>query len=93
MAKPPPAKAGEVNYSFVDRFTFVHFMIGMGYGSLGFGLGITLLLALTWELVENPLKAHVPVIFPNATADTWQNAVGDCLAVLLGWAVHHYYFI
>ena len=93
FAKPPPAKKGEVNYSFADRFTFVHFMIGFGYGSLGLGFGTALFLALAWELLENPLKVYLPFIFPHGTADTLQNMVGDCLAVILGWMISRYFFI
>lgn len=44
-----------------------------------------LALAIGWELVENTLKANLPFVFPNGTADTIQNALGDCLAVCLGW--------
>ena len=78
LSKPPPAQNGEINYPLIDRFTFVHFMIGFGYAFLGFGLGPVLFLALAWELFENPLKVHLSFIFPHATADTLQNSVGDC---------------
>lgn len=90
FSKPPPAKKGEINYPFVDRFTFVHFMIGFGYGSLGLGFGLVVLLALVWEFLENPLKAHFSFIFPNGTADTLQNSIGDSLAVIFGWIISHH---
>ncbi len=90
LPKPPLAKKGEINYPFIDRFTFVHFMIGVGYGSLGLGFGLVVLLALAWELLENPLKAYFPFIFPHGTADTLQNSVGDSLAVILGWLTSRY---
>ena len=82
---PPAAKPGEINYSFFDRFTFVHFGVGVIYALLHLSFGLSVALAMTWEAVENPLKAYVPKIFPHATADTWQNSLGDCLAVALGW--------
>ena len=88
--KPPPAKKDEVNYPLIDRFTLVHFIIGVGYGLLGLGFGWTLFLAIAWELIENPLKVHLPFIFPHGTADTLQNSVGDSLAVILGWALIHF---
>jgi hypothetical protein len=91
LSKPSPPKKGEVNYPFIDRFTFVHFLIGVGYGWLGFGFGLTLLLALAWELLENPLKYHLPFIFPHGTADTLKNSVGDSLAVILGWGSALYF--
>ncbi|MBI4208503.1 MAG: hypothetical protein HY538_02200 [Deltaproteobacteria bacterium] len=90
LAKPPPAKKGEINYSLIDRFTLVHFMIGFGYDLLGLSLGLVVLLALVWELLENPLKAHLPFMFPHGTADTLQNSVGDTLAVILGWIISRY---
>jgi len=89
MRQPPLAKPGEVNHDCVDRFTLVHASIGVVYGLVGLGLGFTLALAVGWELVENPLKAYLPRLFPNATRDTLRNAVCDGLAVLAGWnAVH-----
>lgn len=83
----PVAKKGEVNYPFIDRFTLAHCMIGFAYGWFELGLVMVIFLAVFWEFVENPLKARLPFIFPHATADTLQNAVGDTLAVLLGWQV------
>lgn len=93
MIKPSPAKKGEINYPFIDRFTFVHFMIGFGYGLIGFNFWVVFFLAIFWELIENPLKAHLSFIFPHATKDTLQNSVGDSLAVILGWIISFYFFI
>ncbi len=86
MRWPPPSKPGEVNYDLVDRFTFVHASIGVAYGLAGIGPVWTCVLAVAWELVENPMKAYLPRIFPHATSDTLRNAIGDMLAVLSGWA-------
>ncbi|MEZ4815495.1 MAG: hypothetical protein R3A80_09865 [Bdellovibrionota bacterium] len=87
MLKPPHALPGSINYSFVDRFTLVHFCIGSLYGLLGTSFVFVLLLAIGWELVENPLKVLFPKVFPEASADTLQNSIGDTLAVLSGWWV------
>jgi hypothetical protein len=87
LRSPPPARPGEVNYHFVDRFTLAHASIGVAYALLGLGFYAALALAVLWELVENPLKAYVPRLFPHATKDTLRNAVGDTLAVLAGWGV------
>jgi hypothetical protein len=87
LRRPPPAKPGEVNYGFVDRFTFVHFGIGVLYGYLTLGFGWVALLAVGWEVVEDQLKLRVPRVFPHATADTWKNSLGDVLAVLSGWVL------
>ncbi len=89
---PPPARRGEVNYAMVDRFTLVHASIGVIYALLGLKFVVALLLALAWEFVENPLKAHLPMVFPNATRDTLRNAIGDVLAVLAGWTIVRYGF-
>jgi hypothetical protein len=85
LRRPPPSKPGEVNYDFVDRFTFVHASIGVVYGLLGLNFVWTFALAVGWELVENPMKAYLPMIFPHASSDTLRNSVGDTLAVLAGW--------
>lgn len=90
-AKPPPAQQGGVNYSLLDRFTFVHFVIGVGYGFLGFRFELALVLAFVWELLENSLKYYLPFIFPHSTADTLRNSIGDFLAVMLGWALSRYF--
>ena len=82
---PPAAKPGEINHTLFDRFTLVHFAIGVAYGLLGLGLWSTLALAIVWELIENPMKFHLPLIFPHGTKDTLQNSTGDSLAVMAGW--------
>ena len=84
---PLPARPGEVNHDFVDRFTFVHAAIGVAYAFLGLGLASTVALAIGWELVENPVKSCMPRLFPHASKDTLRNAVGDTLAVPAGWSV------
>lgn len=89
---PPPAHPGEVNWPMCDRFTLVHFGIGCTYAVLGLPFLVTLVLAVLWELVENPLKAYCPWIFPHATADTLRNSIGDSLAVCGGWICVHQFF-
>jgi len=87
---PPLAKPGEVNHDCVDRFTLVHASIGVVYGLGGLGLTSVCVLAVGWELVENPLKAWCPRVFPSATRDTLRNAVCDTLAVFAGWSAVQY---
>ena len=87
LRSPRPAKPGEINYPFFDRFTFVHFGIGVFYAIIHFPIPVAVFLAILWEFIENPLKAYFPIIFPHATKDTWQNSLGDTLAVTLGWLV------
>ncbi|MEO6709771.1 MAG: hypothetical protein ABI054_06385 [Planctomycetota bacterium] len=76
-----------MNYDFIDRFTLVHASIGVAYALFGLGFAVTAALAVAWEFVENPMKSHLPRIFPNASKDTLRNAVGDTLAVISGWYV------
>jgi len=87
LRSPPPAKPGEVNYHLVDRFTLVHASIGVVYAFCGLGFAIVLALAVLWELLENPMKAYLPWVFPHATKDTFRNALGDTVAVVAGWWV------
>ncbi len=69
----------------MDRFTIVHFGIGVFYALIGLPFVAALLLALIWEVLENPLKVHASFLFPHATADTVKNSLGDTLAVCAGW--------
>jgi hypothetical protein len=87
MRRPPPAPPGEINHPTVDRFTLVHASIGLVYGLVGLHALVALALAIAWEVAENPLKAHLPRFFPHATQDTWRNAIGDVVAVMIGWAL------
>ena len=90
MLRPPAARPGEINHALIDRFTLAHVSIGAGYALANFSFAIVLVLAVLWEVVEDPLKARLPRLFPNATGDTFRNATGDVLAVLCGWgAVQH----
>lgn len=90
MRFPPKAKYGEINFGFTDRFTIAHFLIGIVYGFFGLNFGAAIFLAALWELLENPAKAYLPIVFPHASMDTFSNMLGDCLAVLSGWLVFWY---
>jgi hypothetical protein len=85
LKSPRPSRPGEINYHLFDIFTFAHFGIGVVYYFLGMTFWWAFVLAWLWEFSENFLKAYVPVVFPNATADTWTNRFGDVIAVSLGW--------
>jgi len=92
---PPPSKPGQINHELLDRFTLAHFGIGVGYALLGAPFWLALLLAILWELVENPFKVYASFLFPNATADTLRNSLGDTVAVCAGWLlmqqIHSYF--
>jgi hypothetical protein len=83
----PSSRPGNVNYAMFDYFTLVHFVIGCTYGWLGSSLITAIVLAVLWEVFENPLKMMFPQVFPHATADTLKNSLGDIMAVVAGWYV------
>ena len=67
-----------------DRYTAIHGTVGVFYGAAGFPWWRAALLAVAWEILENPQKDHYPGIFPDACKDTLPNACGDVLAVMVG---------
>jgi hypothetical protein len=79
------ARAGEINYAFVDPYSLVHALVGLAMVVFGFGFLPTLALAVSWEVVEHALKNLVPAAFPHPTQDTLANSVGDVLSTALGW--------
>jgi hypothetical protein len=89
---PPQAEKYSINYSFFDRFTFVHFLIGVFYGMLNLSFVTAFVLSFFWEFIENPLKAYFPQLFPHATSDTLKNSLGDTLAVCSGWGLVFFFF-
>lgn len=80
------ARPGQINGDAFDRFTFVHFGVGVALGMVGAPWWVALPMAIGWELVENRLKDKFPELFPHATHDTLTNAVMDALAMTTGWA-------
>lgn len=82
------ALPGEDNYHFVDRFTAGHAAFGVLAGLGRLPWWATLASGLFFDLVvERQLKDAWPKIWPNATQDTWQNIVGDTIAMMVGWKV------
>jgi hypothetical protein len=82
---PPPPRPGEINHGALDWFTLVHWAIGFGYGALGLEFWIAFVLAVGWEIIENPLKVHFRFLFFHPSRDTILNVIGDVLAVMAGW--------
>jgi hypothetical protein len=83
----PTAQPGAINYELVDRFTLVHGAVGFVLGAARLPLPYVALTAIAWELIERPLKAHHGHLFPRGSQDSFQNAAGDALAMLVGWFV------
>lgn len=83
----PPAKPGEINYPLVDRFTAVHGAVGFALGAARLSFPSILAVAVGWELLERPLKENLPGLFPRRSQDSFQNALGDAVAMLVGWKI------
>jgi hypothetical protein len=91
MAEQRTALPGEINHGFVDLWSVVHGLVGVGAVVLGLGFWPTLAIAVSWEFVEHLLKDLIPAMFPHATQDTLTNAVGDVLSTMLGWFIARVY--
>ena len=68
-----------------DRWTVAHALVGVAYGAAGLDAAEALILAVLWEVVENPMKDRLPALFPEAQHDAPANVAGDVAAVMLGW--------
>jgi hypothetical protein len=79
------ARPGEINYAVVDRYTFAHYGLGAVMARARAPWWAVLGTAIGWEFAERGLKRALPEMFPYATQDTIPNAVGDGVALLLGW--------
>lgn len=74
---------GGINNVAVDRFTAVHFAVGMTMGTI-LPVGAVALVAVAFELIEDRLKDRWPQIFPHPSHDTKRNALVDAGAMVLG---------
>jgi len=81
------ALPGEVNYNLFDRWTVGHLGIGSWFGLLRAPWWLALGTAITWELIERPLKTYVFAPMVGATQDTLANSVFDVVAWMLGYGV------
>ena len=81
------ARPDEINGAPFDRFTIGHAAVGVILGLTRVPWWAALGVAIGWELIERPLKRHVPKLFPHATQDTLPNALVDIAAMFTGWGV------
>lgn len=84
---PFEALPGEINFDPLDRFTFAHMGSGMAMGLFRLPWWVALLTAVSWDMIERPLKAGFPHWFPHYTQDTPQHVVVDAAAWMIGWAL------
>jgi hypothetical protein len=80
------AQPGQINYPLVDRFTVGHLAVGTMLGLIAAPWWLAVGTAITWELLEVPLKRTYPGLFPHRSIDTPINKVGDVAAMVAGWA-------
>ncbi len=84
---PFQALPGEINYDPLDRFTFAHAASGAAMGLFRLPWWVTLMTAVSWDLIERALKAGFPHWFPHYTQDTAQHVAIDAAAWMIGWAI------
>ena len=87
MPSQEQAQPGEINGDFVDRFTFVHFGTGFCMGLTPAPWWSVPIVAVGWEIAENPAKDRFPEFFPHSSHDTLSNAVVDGVAFCAGAVV------
>ena len=76
-----------INERPVDRFTLGHFLVGVILQRAGVTFRRAAIAGVAWELLERPLKAAVPGLFPHPQQDSMANASLDVLAWIGGyWA-------
>ena len=80
----PQATRG-INYAPVDRYTIAHFAAGEIMGAARLPFWAVALVAVSWELLERPMKDAHPTLFPRQTQDSLANATFDALAMVGGW--------
>lgn len=76
-----------INDELFDRFSLAHGAVGFGYGRVGIPWWGAVALVVGWEIVERPLKAEMPGLFPHASQDSVANMAGDVIAVMVGWTL------
>jgi len=74
------------NESSVDKYSALHIATGVIFGILNFPLWFVLILAIVFELIENPLKVKVD-LFPSQKKESLRNQVFDVIFVVLGWGI------
>jgi hypothetical protein len=77
----------KTNVAAIDRYTAAHLGLGTLYGIIGQPWWVALGTAVVWEVIERPLKRHVPSVFPAESQDSLANSAADVAATMLGWGM------
>lgn len=76
-----------------DKYTYLHFSVGVVVYFLGFKLITTILAHILFEFLENTemgikfINAYLAWFWPGGKEipDTQLNSIGDTIGVILGW--------
>jgi len=71
----------------IDKYTLGHMAWGAILAAIGVPFWGAAMLSVAFEIVENPLKKHIPFIFPEPILDSIGNQVMDTVGVLAGWSL------
>jgi hypothetical protein len=84
---PGADESAGVNGDTFDRFSALHFGVGVVAGLARVHPALFVAAGVGWELAEDRLKEEVPEAFPHPSPDSKRNALGDVLSGGLGYFV------
>lgn len=76
-----------IKKSPIDKYTLGHLAWGGVLAALGVPFWGVFAMSIGFELLEQPLKVHLPELFPEPLRDPIGNQVMDTVGVLTGWSV------
>lgn len=71
----------------VDKYTLGHLAWGGVLAALGVPFWGVFAMSVGFELLEQPLKVHLPGLFPEPVRDSIENQIMDTVGVLSGWGI------
>lgn len=71
----------------IDKYTLGHMAWGAVLATVGIPFWGAFVASVVFEMIENPMKKHIPFIFPEPIPDPIGNQVMDTIGVLTGWAI------
>ena len=79
-----------VKKSPIDRYIIGHLAWGGILAASGVPFWGAFALSVGFEILEQPLKEHIPSLFPEPIKDPIGNQVMDTVGVLTGWSIIRY---